>query len=167
MKHLLVMTTVLAFLCFSAYGQTSKEVPPIVKAAFAKKFPGATDAKWNNEDNKDWGAEFKLNGKDLSANFDNKGMWAKTKYQIDSKEIPEAVNNTIKKDFSGYKIEKSEMTESKDTKVYDFVLEKAKEKIEVVIAHDGKVVKKEAKSESKAIKVEPKAVKTEPKAGGK
>jgi uncharacterized membrane protein YkoI len=147
MKHLLVLITVLALLCFSAYGQTNKEVPPAVKAAFAKKFPAAKDVKWDKENDNEWEAEFELDGKELSANFDNAGLWTETGYELESKDIPAVVITAITKEFSGYKIEESELSESKDGKVYEFELEKGKDKLEVDVAPDGKILKKGIKTD--------------------
>ncbi|MDD3044111.1 MAG: PepSY-like domain-containing protein [Candidatus Delongbacteria bacterium] len=147
MKHLLVLTTVLALLCFSAYGETKKEVPAVVKEAFAKKFPTAKDVKWDKENDKEWGVEFELAGKELSANFDNAGLWTETGYELESKEVPAVVNAAITKDFAGYKIEDVAMSESKDSKVYEFVLEKGKDKLEVDVSPDGRILKKGKKTD--------------------
>lgn len=47
------------------------DVPVIVKDAFAKDFPAVKNVTWGAED-KDFEAEFKVNGVDWSANY-NKG----------------------------------------------------------------------------------------------
>ena len=137
------------FVCFSAGAQKSKDVPANVTAAFAKKFPKASGVKWGKEGDKEWEAEFKMDGREYSANFDNAGTWMETEYEITAKEIPAAVKATLDKESAGYKIKESEISESKDGKVYEFVLEKGKTGIELAIDPNGKVVKKEAEKEEK------------------
>ena len=143
MKNLLSFIAAIAVLCFTACGQTSKEVPSEVKAAFSRKFPAATGIKWDKENDKEWEAEFKVNGKAYSANFDNAGTWMETEYEISVSEIPEAVKASLDSGFTAYKIEKSEMSETPQSKAYEFDLKNGKEKIEVSIDANGNILKKE------------------------
>ena len=80
MKKLIMMLTLVASIAFSACGQKldASKVPAAVKAAFAKKFPGAT-AEWGKENSKEYEAEFKLDGKSASANFLTDGSWLETR----------------------------------------------------------------------------------------
>jgi hypothetical protein len=74
-------------------------------------------------------------------------LWTETGYELESKDIPAVVITAITKEFSGYKIEESELSESKDGKVYEFELEKGKDKLEVDVAPDGKILKKGIKTD--------------------
>jgi uncharacterized membrane protein YkoI len=143
MKKLFLVTAVTAIFSLNFCGQTSKDVPPNVKTAFSQKFPSATNVKWDMENEKEWEAEFKMDGKEYSANFDMNATWMETEYEISTTEIPVSVKTTIDKEFAGYKIEKSEVSETADGKVYEFELKKDAEKIEIAIDMNGKVVKKE------------------------
>jgi hypothetical protein len=141
-------TTILSFAAillfsFTACGQSGKEVPAPVKSAFSQKFSGASNVKWSQENDKEWEAEFKLGGKDYSANFDNVGTWVETEYQISVKEIPAAVKTTLDKESEGAKIKVSEVTETKDGKSYEFVVSKGENETELVIDNAGNIVKKE------------------------
>lgn len=147
MKNLILTISVMAFLSLGACGQAGKDVPGNVKTVFSKKFPNALKVKWDNEEENEWEAEFKMDGKIYSANFDNDGNWMETEYEISANDIPAIVKATLKKDFTDYKIEESELSETPDGKVYEFELEKGKEEIKVTIDMNGKVVKKEAKEE--------------------
>lgn len=143
MKKLFLVIAVTAIFCLNFCGQTSKDVPANVKTAFSQKFPNATDVKWGNENEKEWEAEFKMNGKNYSANFDINATWMETEYEISTTEIPVSVKTTLDKEFAGYNIEKSEVSETADGKVYEFALKKDAEKTEVAIDMNGKVLKKE------------------------
>jgi hypothetical protein len=143
MKNSLSFIAAIAVLCFTACGQTSKEVPSQVKAAFSRKFPAATGIKWDKENDNEWEAEFKVNGKAYSANFDNAGTWMETEYVISVSEIPAAVKASLDSAFTAYEIEKSEASETPEGKVCEFKLKKGEEETEVTIDMNGKILKKE------------------------
>lgn len=137
---------ILAVFSFSACGQ-NKDVPAKTKTAFEQKFPDAQKVKWDKENETEWEAEFKMNGKEYSANFSADGKWIETEYEIEKSEIPHAVKQTLDKEFAGYDIEEAEISETTDGKVYEFALEKGETEMEVAISPDGIVVKKEVKKE--------------------
>lgn len=137
---------ILAVFSFSACGQ-NKEVPAKIKTAFEQKFPTAQKVKWDKENETEWEAEFKMNGKEFSANFSSDGEWMETEYEIEKSEIPQIVKQTLDTEFAGYDIEEAEISETTDGKVYEFALEKDETEMEVAISPDGKVVKKEVKKE--------------------
>lgn len=150
MKNLILSVVVFAIFSISpACSQQKKHVPEAVKTAFAKKFPNAKKIKWGQEDAKEWEAEFKMNGKDYSANFDNKGSWKETEYEINESEIPASVKNTIETQFEDYKIGESEISKTVSGKVYEFKIVKGENKMELVVSPDGKVLNKEVKKQDK------------------
>lgn len=139
-----ILTITAAFLIsINASGQTGKEVPANIKAAFLQKFPTATKVTWGAESAKEWEAEFTKDGKEYSANFDLSANWLETEYEISGNEIPAAVKATIDKEFTGYKNEESAVSETAKGKVFEFVFSKGKEKYDVSINDAGKVVTKE------------------------
>ena len=142
---LMVLTGTMAF---TACGQ-KKNVPAKVKTAFTQKFPNATKVSWDKENANEWEAEFKMNGKDYSANYDNNGNWKETEYDVKDSEIPAAVKTTLNKNFAGYKVSESEISETAEGKVFEFQVKKGGKKMEVAISPNGKVVKKENKKEEK------------------
>ena len=143
MKNSLSFIAAIAVLCFTACGQTSKEVPSEVKAAFSRKFPAATGIKWDKENDNEWEAEFTWNEKEYSANFDNQGTWMETEYKISTDEIPVAVKTTLDEEFTGYTIEESELSETAVGKIYEIELKKGEEELEVTIDMKGNVIQKE------------------------
>lgn len=124
-----------------AFG-TSEDVPQKVKEAFAKKFPGVKKVKWEKESDTEWEGEFKMKGTEYSANFLEDGTWQETEHEIKKSEIPTNIKTVLDTQFSGYKIEESEISETSESFVYEFELEKGKTEMEVSIDKAGKVVNK-------------------------
>jgi len=143
MKTQILMLAAILLFGFSASGQSTKNVPDVVKSTFTQKFSGATHVKWGMENEKEWESEFQMNGKAYSANFDNTGTWLETEYKIAVSEIPQAVKSTLDKEASGMRISASEVTETKDGKAFEFVVGKGDKKTELIIDQSGKLVKKE------------------------
>lgn len=148
MKNLFLMLAVVAMFSLNACAQKNKDVPEKVKTSFNQKFPDATRIKWDKENAKEWEAEFKMNGKEYSANFSTDGTWKETEYKIEKSEIPADVKNTLDTEFKGYKIEETEVSKTPENKVFEIHLKKGETKMEVAISPDGKVVKKEVKKEN-------------------
>ncbi len=121
--------------------------PTEVTTAFSQKFPTVQKVKWDKENKTEWESEFKMNGKEYSANFTSEGIWKETEYEISEAEIPLAVKQTLERDFIGYKIEESEVSETAAGKVYEFALENGESELEVAISPGGNVLKKEVKTE--------------------
>jgi hypothetical protein len=145
----LYLVFILSLFGFIACNQANKDVPQNVFSAFSQKFPGATKIKWDQENEKEWEAEFKMDGKDYSANFDHSGAWLETEYAISDEEIPAAVKTTLEKEFGAYNREESEISETKDGIMLEFGLKKDGEFIEVSIDMNGKTVKKEEVKEER------------------
>ena len=55
--------------------------------------------------------------------------------------------DALKSNFEGYDIEKMELSETVEGKVYEFDLEKSETKLEVAINDQGTIVKKEKQKE--------------------
>lgn len=143
MKNLFVLMGIIVIVCFTACGQTGKDLPSEVKTAFSRKFPDATGVKWDKESDTEWEAEFKLNGTEYTASFDPAGTWMETEYEITSVDIPTAVKSKLDNEFSDYKIEESVVSETPEGKVYEFELKAGKEEMDITIDMSGNVVKKE------------------------
>ena len=146
MKNIFILFVALAFFSVPAFSQ--KTAPENVKKEFAKKYPAAQAVKWASEETNEWEAEFKVNGKEMSSSFDEKGIWLETESEISEKELPVAVTNTLKKDFSGFKTGEISTIENPKMKGFELALKKGETSLEVVFDNSGKVIKKnEAKQE--------------------
>ena len=149
MKKSIFIALAVGVVSTTAYGQKkeSESAPKAVEAAFQQKFPNAQNAKWEKENDAEWEADFKLDGKKYSANFSKDGTWKETEHEISKSEIPAAVQKTLNTDFEGYKVDEAEISESADGTAYEFELEKGKTDIEVLIDANGNVLKKQVEEE--------------------
>ena len=147
MRNLMIVLTIVSTFVFTACAQNNSKVPTKVKTAFSQKFPTAKKAKWDKENATEWEVEFKMNRDEYSANFTSDGVWKETEHEIKKSHIPTAVKQTLDKEFNGYDMEEAEVSETLEGKVYEFALEKDETDLEVAIAPNGTVVKKEVKKE--------------------
>jgi len=143
MKTTFAMIAIAAIFSLSACGQSGKDVPANIKSAFSQKFPNASKVSWGKETKNEWEAEFKMDGKEYSANYNTDGEWMETEYEISINEIPAPVKSSIDKEFEGYKIEEAEISETANEKRFEFSLKKDKITIEAAFDTTGKVVSKE------------------------
>lgn len=151
MKKIKVLGSILVAAAFGSgmYACTGKsDAPQKVKETFAKMFPSVKSVKWDKESATEWEAEFKMNSIAYSANFLEDGTWTETEHDIKQTDIPENVKTILLSEFPGYKIEASEISETKDGMVYEFEIEKGESEMEVAINNNGKVVKKEIEKET-------------------
>ena len=147
MKSLLIIYSVVFLLFNTCLQTTTIDAPAEIKTAFAQKFPDAKNVKWDRENEKEWEAEFKMNGKAYSANFDNHGAWLETEAEIHKKDLPENVLSTLKSEYNEYSIEETGFIETPDIKGYEILLEAEEANIELVIDDTGTILKKEVKNE--------------------
>lgn len=141
MKNLILVIVASVLFSLNVSAQTYN-VPANVKHAFSQKFSKATGVKWGKEGKTEWEAEFKMDGKKYSANFNLNAVWLETEYSITVAEIPAAIKTLIDKDYAGYKIKVSEVSETAKGKEFEITFVKGKKSFEVVFSEDGKIIKK-------------------------
>ena len=139
MKKLFFLS-VMFLVCIIAFGQ--KTVPQQVNNAFSQKYPSAKSVKWASEEANEWEAEFTLNGKGMSASYDNSGKWLESETEIAAKDLPAAVSGTLAKEFAGYKTDEMSILDSPELKGFEVGLKKGESTLEIVIDNSGKVIKK-------------------------
>jgi len=145
MNRIIIGLLTAALMSNAAYAQkiSVDKVPTAVTSAFKAKFPNATKTSWEMENANEYEASFKLNGKEVSANFDNTGKWLETETEIKVSALPAAVKAALSKDFAGFKIEEASKIESaKDGNCYEAELEKGEETFDVLFLPNGKILSK-------------------------
>jgi len=145
MKNLFFLA-ILVLIATSSCSQKSNsiKVPAAVSDAFKAKFPTSTPIKWENENSTEYEAEFKIDGVECSANFDQTGKWLETETEIEISKIPIPVSQALAKNFEGYKVEEAEKIEKPDSIInYEVEVLKGKEKVEIHISKSGEILKKE------------------------
>ena len=144
MKKVFIISFVLSIALF-ACAQTP---PKAVTDNFTKKFAGATKVKWDQEEENEWEAEFKMNGNEMSASFDNTGKWLETEAKLKKSDLPEKVLSAVTSEYDGWKIESVESIETPEMKAFEIGIEKGKEELEIQVTADGKITSsKEADEE--------------------
>ncbi len=117
-------------------------IPKAVADAFVKKFPAATNIKWIKENAKEYEAEFKLNGKSVSANFLTDGSWVETEAEISIAELPVAVAAAVKTKHPGAVVLKAYKIETaKGRVIYETEIKTGNKKTEMILNADGTFVK--------------------------
>jgi hypothetical protein len=144
MKKLFVLMS--AFLLISLMGFTQKiapeKVPAPVKNAFATKFPAATDARFEMNNNY-YKVIFNDKGVGTSANYSPAGKWLKTETAISESDLPKEVSASLAKDFADFKISAVTKVETPDKPLfYTMDLQKDKEGYNAQFSPKGDVLKK-------------------------
>jgi hypothetical protein len=124
-------------------GACAQNPPKSVADNFNMKFQNATKVKWDQEEENEWEAEFKMNGDAMSASFDNAGKWLETEKELKKNELPANVLKAVKASYVDWKIEAVESIETPDFKGYELGIEKGKEEHEILVTADGKITVKE------------------------
>jgi hypothetical protein len=135
MKKSMFIVTVLAISLVACVQNPPKNVAD----NFSKKFQNATKVKWDQEEENEWEAEFKMNGEAVSASFDNAGKWLETEKELKKKELPAAVLNAFNSKYAGYKIDEASTIEKPDFKGYELGIEKGEEALEILVTADGNI----------------------------
>jgi polysaccharide deacetylase 2 family uncharacterized protein YibQ len=117
-------------------------VPAAVTNAFTAKYPGATEVKWGKESAKEYEAEFKLNGTNVSANFGTDGSWVETETVIKVTDLPAAVTSAIKTKYPGATITMAEKLEQPGGKIlYEAAIKVNGKKKSLELKPDGSFAK--------------------------
>ena len=143
------MLSVMLIISLTGFSQeiTADKVPVPVKQAFAKKFPAATDVKYEME-MKDYEINFKIKETKYSANFDAKGKWLETETAIRAADLPKEVSGFVAKNFTGFKIVEVSRLETPEMKrCYELDLKSGTEGFEVRFSEKGDILKKVALKE--------------------
>ena len=78
MKKIIIPLALLLFAACNEKKIAASDVPSPVQAAFNAKYPNSSDVKWEQEKEKGkiiYEADFKVNGKEIEAEFDSTGKF--------------------------------------------------------------------------------------------
>jgi hypothetical protein len=141
MKLQLLTAMLCCVILFPACKKTSLIAPEAVLTAFKARFPSVENADWSMEDETEWEAEFKKDGKEMSANFMEDGTWVGTETGIKSDALPHAVLDAILAQFEGYKIEEAALLEGTELALaYEVELKKDQAVFETVFSSEGTLI---------------------------
>ena len=125
----------------------SKDVPAAVRSGLEKSLQ-VKEAKWDREGDS-YEANFKKGGKEMSALLDANGTLLETETEIAKGELPQAVQDVLKKDYAGFKLEEVAKITAKGVITYEVEVEKGETTFEMIFDHQGKLLKKEEEKEDR------------------
>lgn len=130
MKQLTILAMVLsALFMFSAQSMAQQvNVPTEVKQAFRNKFPNALNVDWGKESPTVFEAEFSMNGKEISANFDEQGRWKETEKPISNSDVPNAVIRSLHNHYQKADLKKAYKVSRPGQTVYELEVKMKQEK---------------------------------------
>lgn len=156
MKNQLSISIILGLVSFSSTAFAAEEkdvgkhqVPRAVHEAFQKAYPNAKEVKYKEEISEGKAAyeiEFKEKGKEIEALYSPEGVLIETEEEIKITELPEAIVQTIKKDYPKATLKEAEKTIQPDGKVsgYEVEIKEGGKEIELELDASGKILKSEA-----------------------
>lgn len=137
---------ILIFLSILAIGllTSCSETPPtIVSDSFSEQFANAKKVSWGHETENEWEAEFMMDGKEMSATYDDAGIWMETEIEIEEDELPALVKYALDQKFKSYKLGEVSIIETLDFEGYEVIVETEDQDIEVLITNEGELTIKE------------------------
>lgn len=146
-KYMMLLTVTLLLAANSSFAQDipQNQVPSVIVNNFQKKFPKAYDIEWEL-DGTLYKVEFETGriSKDHDAWYDKTGALVRLKEEITKEELPQKVLESIKQEFSGYRIDDIKRVTEGSEVYYRVDLESFSEEWKVVYAENGKLISKVA-----------------------
>ncbi len=152
------------------------EVDPVIQTKFVEKYPTASNVQWvryrdapvtdNDWDITDWytvdtmdyAARYVVDNKEYWSYFTPKGEWISTYSDIQSSEVPAALNKTLLNQFPEYKITFVNKENYKNKTAYKVKLENGDNKMKVVMDENGNIMKQKGKEDGQKIKIKEKGM---------
>ena len=122
------------------------ETPREVKKDFIDRHPGATAAKWE-EENGFYKVEFKDYGFNWTSHYTSDGKVEKTTVELDEQEVPLPIFNSLREEYAGWAIKDVDIGPRNDTMAYRVLIENETGKeMKITFNQNGKTMeKKESK----------------------
>ena len=141
MKLCFALLVMVSAIVVHAQDLTEAQVPAEAKKSLTAAYPTAAEIKWEKKKEL-YKAGFKIGKADHDLWLSADGKIMKHRLEIKKDELPAAVHETIKKDFSSYKIDDCEKTEEKGVATYKVELKNEAGKKNVRFDADGKLITK-------------------------
>ena len=146
---LTIAAIVVSMNSLSAQTVKEAEVPKAIVTSFQTHFKGAKAEKWEKEKNGEFEAEFKMNKKEMSANFATDGTLKETEEEITVSALPKSISDYITKNYAGYKTSEAAKITLADGKInYEAEVEKGKEEMDLIFDDAGNFIKKEVENDT-------------------
>ncbi len=150
MKQLFFMLAIFASICAGAQTNVASNVsviPTAVTDAFQKKFPTATDVEWDTKTTKTSSDiavyhvsfDMGMTEKDNDVWIDKDGNIVKHQKEIRAAQLPEAVQQSVKKNFPGYMAGDASRIEDNGVISYVFEIKKGNSERKIMMDDQGNV----------------------------
>jgi hypothetical protein len=138
MKHVLFLSI---FPCL-LFAKT--DVPEVVKAAFAKKYPQVKKMHWQKRGDL-YEGEYREGKKEIEAVFREDGTWLYTMTEIDRHKLPVMVVTGFRKtEFADWKLDEAGQVETeKFESAYLIEVEKGDQEYDLIFKEDGTLLEKQ------------------------
>ena len=116
-------------------------LPQVIIGSFEQKYP-KTMASWENERGM-LKAEFRKNGKEVDAWFDNNGTWVRSVTDLTVRDLPDAVVSIVRATYPDYYIDDVDLIETPSERYYLVEIEKRgfmDMEIKLKISEEGKIL---------------------------
>ncbi|MGQ3012159.1 MAG: PepSY-like domain-containing protein [Flavobacteriales bacterium] len=114
-------------------------VPSVILNAFSTSYPNAADIEWEKKGNT-YNVEFEVNAIDHEIWYNTEGKMLKHKTEIPLSDVPAAVTDMLKKDFSEYAIDDIDLLEENGKTFYVVDLDGSPSDRVLHVSPDGKVI---------------------------
>ncbi|QVL31456.1 PepSY-like domain-containing protein [Telmatocola sphagniphila] len=124
------------------------KLPKAVLEAVKAKYKGAELVEASKEVEKNvtsYEVIIKFKGEKLEVTLTSDGKIEAVEREMEAKDLPKAVSDSIKAKYDGYTISKVEEVTKGETVTYEILVKKGDKKVELTIGKDGKIT--EAKEE--------------------
>jgi len=148
MKTILVVLAMgVAITQVNAQKINAKDVPINVKSSLAKTY-AVKDVDWSKE-GANYEAGFEQKGTEISVVLDGNGSILETEQEIKKSELPAAIHDLLKKDYTTYEIEETSKIEAKGEITYEVEVEKGKQTFDLIFDVNGKLLTKISKKDGR------------------
>lgn len=147
MKTIFLFTALAVILCIGQGCDNNDDLPSPngnekVENTFKLMYPDATSAEWEKK-GPYWTVDFREDGKEKEAWFDEDGNWYQTETDLAFIELPEAVKTSFQSgDYGDWRVEDVDMFEYKDADTfYVLEVEKGNQDYDLYYSSDGTMIK--------------------------
>lgn len=134
------LSVVLMALSFGVSAAQTLKVPAKVQNAFKNKFPHTEKVQWGMENAHEYEADFKVNGRDVSANFTRDGKWVETEFLLHKDQLPGKIKKQLKS-FQGFMFGEIDKTIFPNKTIYEVEIKKAQSHKDLIFNSDGDLFK--------------------------
>jgi hypothetical protein len=119
---------------------SESQVPSVILNNFKKAFPKASDVEWERQ-GEQYNVDFEIGFfNDYEAWFDASGKMIKYSEDISKSDVPQAIKESIKKQFDGFRIDDADKITENKVDTFLIEIEKGNDERKLLFSKDGKLI---------------------------